>query len=82
VNPAPEGAFSALCFSCGGSISLLVNASALFGLTGSIGVGTSAYLTVTSMIWIGGMVLFGMSHNDFAGERPIPPDAGDVGVTQ
>ena len=38
------------------------------------------------MIWIGGMVLFGMgallSHNDFAGERPIPPDAGDVGVTQ
>jgi hypothetical protein len=63
-----------------GSIGLLFNASALFGPTGSIGVGTSAYLTATSMIWIGGMVLFGMGA--LLGERPIPPDAGDVRVTQ
>lgn len=59
-----------------GSIGLLFNASALFGSTGSIGVGTSAYLTATSMIWIGGMVLFGMGallfHNDFAGRTPYP----------
>jgi hypothetical protein len=32
------------------------------------------------MIWIGGMVLFGMGA--LLGERPIPPDAGDVRVTQ
>lgn len=78
--------FLGVLFWLWGSIGLHFNASALFGLAGSIGVGTSAYLTATSMIWIGGMVSFGMgallSHNDFAGERPIPPDAGDVGVTQ
>jgi hypothetical protein len=59
-----------------GSIGLLFNASALFGPTGSIGVGTPVYLTATSMIWIGGMVLFGMgallSRNDFAGRTPYP----------
>lgn len=46
------------------------------GLTGSVGVGTSAYLTATALIWIGGMVLFGigalLSNNDFDGERQLP----------
>ncbi|MDA9406508.1 MULTISPECIES: hypothetical protein [unclassified Bradyrhizobium] len=43
-----------------GGVGLLFNAGTLFGLTGSIGVGTSAYLTATCLVWIGGMVLFGI----------------------
>jgi hypothetical protein len=69
-----------------GFLGLIFNAGSLLGLTGSVGVGTSAYLTATSLIWIGGMVLFGMgallSHNDFDGERPLPPGSGDIHVTQ
>ncbi|WP_146207692.1 hypothetical protein [Bradyrhizobium sp. SUTN9-2] len=68
-----------------GIVGLLFNAGALMGLTGTVGVGTSAYLTATSLVWIGGMILFGMgamlSHNDFDGERPLAPDAGDIRVT-
>jgi len=52
------------------------------GLSGSIGVGTSAYLAATSLIWIGGMVLFGigalLARMDFDGERPLPPGAGGI----
>jgi hypothetical protein len=59
-----------------GGVGLFFNAGSLLGLTGSIGVGTSAYLAATALIWIGGMVLFGigalLSHNDFEGERPMP----------
>jgi hypothetical protein len=69
-----------------GIIGLLFNAGSLSGLTGSIGVGTSAYLAATSLIWIGGMVLFGvgalLSHSDFDGERPMPANAGDVRITK
>jgi hypothetical protein len=67
-------------------IGLLFNAGSLLGLTGSVGFGTSAYLSATSLIWIGGMVLFGigalLSHNDFNGERPIPADDLDVRLTE
>ena len=69
-----------------GGIGLLFNAGSLMGLTGSIGVGTSAYLAATALIWIGGMVLFGMgallSHNDFDGERPLSRDAGDIKISK
>ncbi|MFK4654215.1 hypothetical protein ABIF97_004149 [Bradyrhizobium japonicum] len=69
-----------------GVIGLLFNAGTLFGLTGSVGVGTSAYLTATTLIWIGGMALFGMgallSHNDFDGERPLPEGTGDIRITR
>ncbi|WFU25566.1 hypothetical protein QA649_04955 [Bradyrhizobium sp. CB1717] len=69
-----------------GVVGLLFNDGTLFGLTGSIGVGTSALLAATALIWIGGMVLFGigalLAHSDFDGERPIGEDNGDVRVTR
>ena len=78
--------FLSILFWLWGLVGLLFNAGSLLGLTGSIGVGTSAYLAATSLIWIGGMVLFGvgalLSHNDFDGERPLPPTAGDVRITE
>jgi hypothetical protein len=60
-----------------GGIGLLANAISFFGLTGSVGVGTSTYLAAGSLLWIGGMVLFGIgaliapSNYDF--KRPDPP---------
>lgn len=72
---------------CGGA-GLLFNAGTLFGLTGSIGVGTSSYLSASCLVWIGGMVLFGigalLAHTDFDGERPTGKDGeyGDIRVTR
>lgn len=78
--------FLSLLFWLWGLVGLLFNAVTLMGLTGSIGVGTSAYLTATTLVWIGGMLLFGLgallSHHDLDGERPISPDAGDIRITQ
>lgn len=78
--------FLAVLFWLWGCIGLLFNAGTLFGLTGSIGVGTSALLAATALIWIGGMVLFGigalLAHTDFDGERPIQGEYGDVRVTR
>jgi hypothetical protein len=79
--------FLSFLFWAWGLFGFLFNAGSLFGLTGSVGVGTSAYLTATSLIWIGGMVLFGfgalLSHNDFDGERPIITDReGDIRITR
>jgi len=69
-----------------GVIGLLFNSGTLLGLTGSIGVGTSALLAATALIWIGGMVLFGigalLAHTDFDGERPSEEGYGDVRVTR
>jgi hypothetical protein len=68
-----------------GIIGLLFNAGTLFGLTGSIGVGTSALLAASALIWIGGMVLFGigalLARTDFDGERPIEGEYGDVRIS-
>lgn len=78
--------FLTVLFWLWGGVGLLFNAGTLMGLTGSVGVGTSAYLTATALIWIGGMVLFGMgallSQNDFDGERPLAEDTGDVRITR
>ncbi|NYG49870.1 hypothetical protein GGD67_007369 [Bradyrhizobium sp. IAR9] len=78
--------FLAVLFWLWGVVGLLFNAGTLFGLTGNIGVGTSAYLTATCLVWIGGMVLFGigalLAHSDFDGERPIGEDYGDVRVSR
>jgi hypothetical protein len=78
--------FLTVLFWVWGGMGLFFNAGTLMGLTGSVGVGTSAYLTATALIWIGGMVLFGMgallSHSDFDGERPLPEDTGDVRITR
>jgi hypothetical protein len=64
----PGRAFLAVLFWFWGLVGLLFNVGSLMGLTGAIGVGTSAYLATTSLIWIGGMVLFGLgallSHSD------------------
>ena len=69
-----------------GGVGLFFNAGSLMGLTGSVGVGTSAYLTATSLIWVGGMLLFGigalLSNSDFDGEREVQPRAGDVRITE
>ena len=69
-----------------GLVGLLFNGGSLMGLTGSVGIGTSAYLTATSLIWIGGMVLFGIgaliSHSDFDGERPLAPQADDIRISR
>jgi len=78
--------FLSVLFWLWGTVGLLFNAGALMGLTGSIGVGTSAYLAATSLLWIGGMLLFGigalLSPLDFDGERPLPPDAGDIHISR
>lgn len=78
--------FLAVLFWLWGVIGLLFNAGSLMGLTGSIGVGTSAYLAATSLIWIGGMVLFGigalLAHTDFHGERPLEPGPGDIRISR
>jgi hypothetical protein len=56
------------------------------GLVGAVGVGTSSYLSAAGLLWIGGMVLFGMgallSHNDMSGERPIDGAVGDIRITR
>jgi hypothetical protein len=78
--------FLSVLFWLWGIVGLLFNAGSLMGLTGSIGVGTSAYFAATSLIGIGGMLLFGigalLSHNDFNGERPAPQNVGDVRITK
>jgi hypothetical protein len=81
----PKGLLAVL-FWIWGVVGLLFNAGTLFGLTGSVGVGTSAYLTATCLVWIGGMVLFGigalLAHTNFDGERPIEEDNGGVRVSR
>jgi hypothetical protein len=78
--------FLAVLFWLWGCVGLLFNAGTLFGLTGNIGIGTSAYLTATCLVWIGGMVLFGigalLAHTDFDGERPNEENYGDVRITR
>jgi hypothetical protein len=78
--------FLGLLFWLWGVVGLFFNAGSLMGLTGSVGVGTSAYLTATSLIWIGGMVLFGigavLANSDFDGERPLPQDPDEVRITR
>jgi hypothetical protein len=69
-----------------GLIGLFYNGGALMSLTGSVGIGKSAFLSASALVWIGGMVLFGigalLEHNDFDGERPIQEDAADIRITQ
>jgi hypothetical protein len=69
-----------------GLVGLVYNGGTVMSLKGSIGMGTSAYLTATALVWIGGMVLLGfgalLSHNHFDGERPVREDAGDIRITR
>jgi hypothetical protein len=43
-----------------GVFGLLVNTANFMMATGNVGVGTSAYLSVGMLYWIGGMMLFGI----------------------
>lgn len=78
--------FLTVLFWIWGVVGLFLNAGSMLGFTGSIGVGTSAYLAATSLIWIGGMVLFGigalLAHTDFDGERPLDPEPGDIHISR
>jgi hypothetical protein len=81
--------FLTVLFWLWGGVGLFLNAGSLLGLTGSVGVGTSAYLTATSLIWIGGMLLFGigalLSNSDFDGERPVSkaaPGIDDIRISK
>jgi hypothetical protein len=79
-------AFCSILFWLWGLVGLFFNAGLLMGLTGSVGIGTSAYLTATSLTWIGGMLLFGigalLSHSEFDGERPLAPPADDIHISR
>jgi hypothetical protein len=65
-----------------GLVGLLFNCGTLFGIAGIVEVEKSTHLTATCLIWIGGMLLFGigalLSRSDFDGERPLADDYGDV----
>jgi hypothetical protein len=68
--------FLAVAFWLWGGVGLLINTLNFLTLSGSIGVGTSAYMAAGLLFWIGGMVLFGIgslilsSSYDF--RRPNP----------
>jgi hypothetical protein len=49
-----------VCFWIWGILGLLGNSVYFWGLAGSVGVGTSTYLAVELLYWIGGMLLFGL----------------------
>jgi hypothetical protein len=69
--------FLIILFWLWGILGLLFNAGSLLGLTGSIGVGTSAYIAASALVWIGGMIFFGIAallcQLNFDGERPSEP---------
>ena len=50
----------AVAFYLWGFLGLLINGASFLALTGNVGVGTSAYLAAGNLLWIGGMVLFGL----------------------
>ena len=85
-NPTGSRKFLGVLFWIWGIGGLIYNVGTLASLSGSVGVGTSAYLTATALVWIGGMLLFGIGalilDVNFDGERQVPTDVGDVNVTQ
>jgi hypothetical protein len=62
-----------------GAGGFLLNGFAFLGLTGNVGVGTSAYMSACILLWIGGMVLFGLGAIIIPGsmnfQRPAAPPA-------
>jgi hypothetical protein len=49
-----------IIFAIWGLLGLIINGMSFLTLTGNVGVGTSTYLAVGNLLWIGGMVLFGL----------------------
>jgi len=78
TRTAAGRSFLGLLFWLWGGLGLLFNTVSLMGLGTSVGVGSSAYLSATSLVWIGGMLLFGLggllANRDFDGERPLSMD--------
>ena len=52
--------FATLCFWLWGGFGLLLHIGTFLGLSGSITVGTSTYITASLLLWIGGMIFFGL----------------------
>lgn len=68
--------FLTVCFVIWGVVGLFITTAILVSLTGSVGVGTSAYLTMWLLYWVGGMMLFGfgalLAGSNFDFRRPEP----------
>ena len=50
-----------LLFILWGTVGLVIGIHDFLGMTGDVGVGTSAYVATAILLWIGGMVLFGVA---------------------
>jgi hypothetical protein len=78
--------FLTVMFWIWGLLGWLASTISYFSLTGSIGVGTSAYLAAGFLYWIGGMLLFGLgallSGGSFDFMRPAPSDASQSQARQ
>lgn len=78
--------FLTVLFWLWGAGGFILNGASLAGLSGSIGVGTSSYMSAVNLFWIGGMVLFGLgallAQNDFSAVKEAEPDVGDVRITR
>jgi hypothetical protein len=60
IQGARGRGFLIVVFWLWGLFGLLANCRAYLMLSGNIGVGTSTYLMLGALLWIGGMVLFGL----------------------
>jgi hypothetical protein len=73
LQPTLRGVL-AMCFWLWGCFGFLLNIMSFLGLGWSISVGTSAYLTACLLLWIGGMVMFGLgaliTPNNYEFKRP------------
>jgi len=72
-----EGSMSVI-FWIWGILGLLINGLSWLTLTGNVGVGTSAYMAAGMLLWIGGMVLFGLGAVIIAIKRPSVDAVGQV----
>lgn len=60
VKNSTCGAVLRVLFFVWGFFGLLFNSVTYLGLSGSVGVGTSTYIALGMLFWIGGMILFGV----------------------
>ncbi|MDR3401934.1 MAG: hypothetical protein P4L99_05480 [Chthoniobacter sp.] len=52
--------FLGLLFWIWGAVGLFFNGGNLLALKGDVGVGTSTYMAAATLVWIGGMIFFGV----------------------
>jgi hypothetical protein len=53
--------FFGVLFFIWGGLGLLINIAIFLSMPSNVGVGTSAYVAASILLWIGGMVLFGFA---------------------